>query len=215
MIEIRQGEERDIQDLVRVDREAFPLNWPDHLRFLEGHFEAWLEVFPAGLFVAITEGCISGYAMVEIIQHDINDPISTWGKATDNGFIRNTHNPSGNTVYGVSICVAKGTPVPYIGKKLMQSAMMTFMQNKSLEMGVVGSRVPGYHKVISRMTINEYINSRRNSGKLLDPLLAFYESCGFRIVKILPNYIEDPMSHNYGVLMYWPNPNIYPNQGRP
>lgn len=197
-LEIRHAEKKDIEELVRVDKEAFSNDW-----FLpREYYEAWLEVFPEGFFVASLGGQLVGYASVEIIQHDINNPIPTWYEATDNGFIRKTHNPSGNTVYGVSFGVARFAPQHYIGKKLIRAAINEFIETKECgECGVIGSRIPNYHKIANQMTVEEYVYAKRKNGFSIDPLVTFYQRCGFRIVKILPNYIEDLFSLNYGVLM--------------
>lgn len=200
-LEIRCARENDIAKLIRVDREAFLDDWPKELLLTEDYFKTWLEVFPEGFFVASLDDKPVGYAAVEIIEHNIENPIPSWYKATDNGFIRRTHNPSGNTVYGVSIAVSRRCSIIRVGKKLMESAIKKFIRNRNLRYGVVGSRVPGYYKAAKQMTIEEYVYAKRRNRQAIDPLVAFYQRCGFRIVKILPNYIEDPFSQNYGVLM--------------
>ena len=202
-LEIRNGREDDIEELIRVDKEAFSDDW-----FLsKDYFQVWLEVFPEGLFVACLDGKQIGYASVEIIEHDIKNPIPNWYEATDNGFIRKTHNPSGNTIYGVSIAVSRYVASLRIGKRLMNTAIVKFVRDRNLKHGVVGSRIPGYYKVCSEMTAEEYVNKHRRNGWAIDPLVAFYQRCSFRIVKVLPNYIEDPFSLNWGVLMVFDNPN--------
>ena len=198
-LEIRNVRIEDIDVLAQVDKEAFPPDWPKSLLLDERYFRAWFEVFPEGFFVASLGGQLVGYASVQIIKHDINNPIPTWYEATDNGFIRRTHDLSGNTVYGVSLCVSKLASQAYIGKRLMESAIGRFISDK--ECGVIGSRVPNFHKVADHMTIEEYVGAKRKNGLSIDPLVTFYQRCGFSIVRVLPNYIEDPFSLNYGVLM--------------
>jgi len=205
-IQIRNAEDRDIGQLVRVDREAFS-GLPEYLFFTKDHFRAWLEVFPEGFFVACLEERVIGYASVQIIRYDLDNPVATWCEATDSGFIRKTHNPCGNAVYGVSICVSGHASGARIGKKLMFAGIRRFSAMKHIQYGVVVSRVPGYYKVVDQIPIQKYVFGTRESGRPIDPLLNFYVGCGFRIARVMSDYIEDPPSRNYGVLMAFSNPN--------
>ena len=65
--------------------------------------------------------------------------------------------------------------------------------------------MPRYNKFMNKMTAEEYISGKRNN-RSLDPELAFYAKLGLKVIKALPNYIDDPDSCNYGVLMVWKNP---------
>jgi hypothetical protein len=69
----------------------------------------------------------------------------------------------------------------------------------------LGARIPGYHKH-SHIPVTDYVFEKSKSGKPIDPELYFYLKQGFEIVKIIPEYMEDPESLNYGVLIRWINP---------
>jgi hypothetical protein len=56
------------------------------------------------------------------------------------------------------------------------------------------------------MSVEDYVYGMRKSGKPLDPELYFYMKNGFEIVDIIPKYMEDPDSLDYGVLIRWENP---------
>ncbi len=56
------------------------------------------------------------------------------------------------------------------------------------------------------MTPQEYIAAKTSSGKCLDPEIWFYLKAGLQIVKVIPDYFEDPESCNNGVLLAWKNP---------
>jgi hypothetical protein len=44
-------------------------------------------------------------------------------------------------------------------------------------------------------------------GELKDPVLTFELDIGFRLVKILTNYLDDVRSLNYASFIEWLNPN--------
>lgn len=203
---IRNAEIADIPALIVIDHEAFSGDMPKNLLFTEDHFRSWIEAFQEGFLVAISDGVVVGYAAIQILNEDVDNPIPTWAEATNNGFIAKTHNPKGNTVYGISFCVSRSVGGLGVGKRLMLGIIEATKKYKDVHLGVIVSRVPGYHKVATQMTIEDYVFKTRSSGLAEDPLLAFYQRCGWRITKILPNYIEDKESHNYGVLMTYRRP---------
>ena len=56
------------------------------------------------------------------------------------------------------------------------------------------------------MEVEDYVFGKRKSGKPLDPELYFYLKNGFKIVEVIPGYMHDPESLDYGVLIRWDNP---------
>jgi len=82
--------------------------------------------------------------------------------------------------------------------------------SKSLKRILLGGRLPRYHRYAGKMSVEEYIAaSSPKTGKPLDPELYVYLKAGLKVVKVLPNYIPDPESLDYGILLEWRNP-FYP-----
>lgn len=54
----------------------------------------------------------------------------------------------------------------------------------------------------------QYVFLKAEDRKYLDPEIYFYaQKNDFTILQVMPNYMEDdPESENYGVVMYWRNP---------
>jgi len=48
-----------------------------------------------------------------------------------------------------------------------------------------------------------------NKKRLLDKELNFYNKAGLNIIKVIPGYMNDIDSLNYGVLLVWKNPFYY------
>lgn len=51
-----------------------------------------------------------------------------------------------------------------------------------------------------KLTAEQYLDLVMK-GKLKDPVITFLLRCGRTPVKVVPNYLEDEESHNYGTLM--------------
>ena len=104
-IKVRQANMKDINDILIVEEEA----WPDGLRASKEQFISRIKVFPEGTLVAeeVDEGNIVGVVVTEILNYDVKNPIPTWKEATDNGLIEKTHNPNGDTLYGVDLSVSR------------------------------------------------------------------------------------------------------------
>lgn len=195
---IRQARLEDIEKILIIEKEA----WPEKLRATREQFRSRIETFPEGTLVAIANGTIIGVVSTEIVDYDIKDPIATWAEATDNGFIKKTHNSEGDTLYGVDLTVSRFLEN---ASKLLMEEIGKLAIRHSLKQGILGARIPRYHKFRDKMTAEEYINGKRGN-RFMDPELSFYAKMGLKAVKALPNYIDDPESCSYGVLMVWKNP---------
>ena len=199
---IRPAKISDLDELVKVEKSA----WPEEQAFTREHFESHLEVmkdFPRGIQVAVVSQGIVGIGIAEIIQYDIDNPIPDWYTVTDEGNLRNSFNPQGNVLYGVSLSVIPGYSTMRIGKSIIEAAKVV-TRDFGLERFVLGSRIPRFHKFASRMTVEEYVFGRKGQ-RYIDPEIEFYHNCGLEVKKILPNYFEDAPSLNYGVLVVWEN----------
>lgn len=205
-VRVRRGASiTDLEGMIKVELEA----WPEEQAFTREHFESHLEVFPEGIFIAEVDGAVAGVGISEIIQYDAGHPVTTWYAVTDNGYLRRSHNPCGNVLYGVSLSASPRFSTARVGEKMLDLAK-SFVVERHLGRFVIGSRIPRYHKWSDRMSVEEYVFSKRGKKgeHFLDPEIEFYSRCGFRIVRVLPDYFEDPDSLNFGVLMTWDNPSI-------
>ena len=100
---IRQAVKTDIPALIKLEKEI----WGDKGTDVYGqeHFSAWLEVFPQGFLVAVNDGKVVAYISTQRINYipGQSDKID-FNTMTDNGLIRKTHIPDGNSLYIVSFC---------------------------------------------------------------------------------------------------------------
>lgn len=200
-IKLRQARIEDIPEILIVEDEA----WPEGLQATEEMFFSRIETFPEGVIVAENTDRIVGVVVGEIVQYDIDaSECPSWSEITDNGFISISHNPEGDTLYGVDLSVS---PLASGGaSKSLMLAVGKLVISLNLKQIVLGGRMPRYHKYADKMTPHEYLTARTNTGKYLDPEIWFYEKSGLQVVRVIPNYFEDPESCNNGVLLVWKNP---------
>ncbi|MBA7537283.1 hypothetical protein ES705_29550 [subsurface metagenome] len=199
-LRIRQARSRDIKEILRIEKGA----WPKELRATKEMFHSRLKTFPEGFLCAVVNGEIQGFVVTEILDYDIQCSSLSWQQATDHGYIRKTHNPNGDTLYGVSLSVSARAQRRVAVALLEATGKLVIKYG--LKQGVFGSRIPRYHRYAAKMPVEEYIKAKTRTGRLLDPELGIYQSVGLRPVRIIPGYIRDPESLDYGILAVWENP---------
>jgi hypothetical protein len=124
----------------------------------------------------------------------------TWSQITDGGTIRNSHHREGQYIFGVNLSVHPDHP----GVGFALQVRVWGLGVRDHKRGAyIGSRVPSYCRAHEHHSIEEWVFGE--NGKSHDALVRYYQSGGLRIVRILPEYFQDPESLNYGVLMYVSN----------
>ncbi|WKA59506.1 GNAT family N-acetyltransferase [Planococcus shenhongbingii] len=200
---VRNYLEKDFEGLMAVQRESFPPPFPEDLWWTENQLESHLENFPEGALCIEVNGEIAGSVTSLIVDFDPLHPHHTWEDITDNGSIGN-HQPDGNTLYIADICVKPSYRKLDLGKLLMQSMYEHVIQFK-LDRLLGGGRLPGYHRYANEWTPEQYVQ-QIISGQIKDPVITFLLRCGRTPVCLVPGYLEDAESRNFGLLMEWKNP---------
>jgi ribosomal protein S18 acetylase RimI-like enzyme len=200
---IRNYEEKDFSNLIRIQHESFPPPFPAELLWNEAQLMNHVTLFPDGALCMEVNGEMAGSMTGLLVNYKPNDPDHSWEDMTDSGSIRN-HNPNGNTLYVVDISVRPAFRKLGLGKWLMLS-MYDVVVQLGVERLLGGGRMPGYHKQAEFMSPDQYI-AAVVKGELKDPVITFLLRCGRTPVKVVANYLEDEESHNYGTLMEWKNP---------
>lgn len=200
---IRNYTKDDFEQLIRVQQEAFPPPFPEELWWNTEQLSNHITLFPEGALCVEIGGRIAGSITGLIVKLDDGDEDHSWADITDNGYIRN-HDPNGNTLYIVDICISPSYRKLGLGKWMMQSMYETVVHLR-LERLLGGGRMPGYHLHSDEMTIGQYVEKVLD-GDLKDPVVSFLLRCGRTPVKPVANYLDDEESLNYGMLMEWKNP---------
>ncbi|NWF95319.1 MAG: hypothetical protein HXY34_04180 [Candidatus Thorarchaeota archaeon] len=199
-VRVRQAVMSDVPEIVRVENET----WPPGEAATEEMFRSRIEVFPEGVHVAEYEGRLVGVVAFERVHYDTSNPVTTWKQATDNGMIRASHKPDGETIFGIDLSATPSAP-PKTGTRLL-AEVGRYAIHHNLKRGVLGGRIPKYSEYADKMTPEEYLEAKDSMGRPLDPEVRFYKRAGLKIGKIIPGYFDDPDSLSYGVLLIWENP---------
>ncbi len=215
-VKIRQARVDDIEAMLWGEEKA----WPENLRASREMYESRLGTFPQGTLVAEGEGKIEGVVVVEIVNFRSVSDVRSWNEATDYGYIRKSHNPKGNSFYGINLSVCPRAQSGVAVALLEAVGKLAIKHN--LKQIVLGARIPGFIRYLEKhcekngvsaisdekrdKIAEDYIQTTNRRRNPLDPQITFYQRAGMKIIKLLPNYFKDPESLNYGILVVWPNP---------
>ncbi|PYZ91609.1 GNAT family N-acetyltransferase [Salipaludibacillus keqinensis] len=201
-ITVRPYTSTDYNDLLHIQKEAFPPPFPAELWWSLEQIHAHVETFPEGAMLALWNGKVAGSATSLITTFDSSD--HSWEDIADQGYIRQTHEPNGDTLYGIDICVRPDFRGKGIAKALYE-ARKQLVIDLGLDRYIAGCRIPGYYRFADKLTVGQYVD-RVVSGELKDLVLSFMLGQGLTPVQIIPNYVDDNESLNYAVMVEWKNP---------
>ncbi|WP_096190455.1 GNAT family N-acetyltransferase [Evansella halocellulosilytica] len=192
----------DFHDLLTIQKEAFPPPFPEELWWSKEQIHSHVHTFRNGGLIAEIGGEAAGSATSVIIDYDGSD--HTWEQIADNGYIKNSHDPNGDTLYGIDVCVRPKFRSKRVAKALYD-ARKQFVITNSLKRFIAGCRIPNFHEFAGKMTVDEYVKSV-STGNIQDLVLSFILKQGLTVKQIMPNYLDDEESLHYGIIVEWRNP---------
>jgi hypothetical protein len=201
-----------VSEFIRINRAVWDgITHPEYV-WTEEMLRSQFRTCPEHLYCAFEDGRMVGTASGFLCHSDDLKRYKTWLEKTDNGRFTH-HRPDGKIAFGADLSVERGAS-PEVSMRLMLALLVCGVLGNGIKSLYLGSRIPGYHKH-RHMSVEDYVFGKRKSGKPLDPELYFYMKDGFKLVEIIPGYMHDPKSLNYGVLVRWDNPlyrvtNIFP-----
>lgn len=199
---IRNYGRGDFASLIALQARCFPPPFPSELWWNEEQLTEHVVRFPGGALCAEAEGKIVG-SMTALRVTVPRDGPHDWASMTDDGYIRN-HEPDGDTIYVVDLCVDPQYRKLGLGKWLMQSMYETVVHLGCRRL-LGGGRMPGYKAYSDKLGPEEYVR-KVGEGELNDPVITFMLRCGRLPIGVAAEYLEDEQSLNYAALMEWRNP---------
>lgn len=192
---LRSATQEDVAEIVNLDN----LVW-GNMGATREMIASRIRTFSRGQIVGVSEdGRIVGYVSIQYVQN-LEQTAATWNTITDNGTISHSHSDDGQYIFGVNLKVHPdhgGLGFP------LQARVWHLCVREWKIGGYIGSRVPSYHRVQKRYPIENWVLGEK--GKSHDAEVRYHQKAGFRILRIVPEYFQDPESLDYGVLMYAPN----------
>jgi GNAT superfamily N-acetyltransferase len=189
--------------LAALQYDCFP-HIPPSQYFDQRHFESHYDIFAEGSFVALEGSQVIGFASGFFCDFDLNRPVHKLMESTGQGFYT-THNPKGKFYYAVDLGVHPDYRKTGIGSQFYKHRKE--LVEKYNKQGIVAGAVPvsfkNYRKALSP---SEYLK-KVASQEIYDATLSFQLKNGFRILSLLPGYVENEFE-NSAALIYWENPNF-------
>jgi predicted amidohydrolase/ribosomal protein S18 acetylase RimI-like enzyme len=190
----------DYPDLQKVMNEVYPGMggaWP--LK----KFRAQLTVFPEGQICIEDHGVVVAAAFSVVVDYDKFGDQHTYDEITGDAYLT-THDPGGDILYGVEVCVSPAYHGMRLGRRLYE-ARKELCQSLNLKAIVAGGRIPNFQKHAAELSPQDYIEAVKRK-EIYDPILTFQLSNGFEVKRVLKDYLpEDKESHGYATLLEWSN----------
>jgi GNAT superfamily N-acetyltransferase len=194
----------DIPKIVAIQRESYPEVAAGQLYiplFLENH----ISLFREGQFCVELDGdivasatCLMVSLEPEYAEHTWHDIILEYG---------NPHSKpaaGGDSLYIDDLVTHPDFRRLGIGT-LLFNARKQVASKYNLRRIIGGGRIPNYDEYANKISAQAYVEKVK-SGQIYDPVLTFQIRNGFKVIKVLSNYLYDPSSLNYATFIEWINP---------
>lgn len=167
------------------------------------HIASQLAHFPEGQICIENKGRVVAVALSLIVKYADWGDKHTYADITDNGFI-GTHDPEGDTLYGVDLFVDPDFRDLRLGRRLYD-ARKEMCENLNLRAIVAGGRIPGYKNYAGKLTPRQYIELVKTK-ELHDPVLSFQLANDFHVRRVITDYEPlDRETRGYATLLEWIN----------
>jgi len=166
--------------------------------------------FRDGQFVATLDDQVVGYCSTFRISERLALAPHTWTEITGGGYAVR-HDPHGDWLYGLEVCVDPDQRRMRIGQRLYD-ARKSLCQRLGLSGIVFGGRIPGAQRRLKQFGSVEAYAQAVADGLVRDPTLSFQLRQGFQFLGVLPAYLpHDHDSLGYAAHLAWHNPKFGPN----
>jgi predicted amidohydrolase/ribosomal protein S18 acetylase RimI-like enzyme len=200
---LRKTNPKDFESIIEIVKKTYP----DMSAYSKRALAAHLTHFPEGQFVVEYDDKVVGFCITFIISEELAMQPHTWSEITGSSFA-SRHDPLGDILYGMEICVDPAFRGAKIGQRLYNERKK-LCKDLGLKGIIFGARIPGFKEVQKTYSTPEKYLEAIKSKKVKDPTISFQIRNGFEPLQILENYLNsDHESLGYAVLMRWNNPLI-------
>ncbi len=200
-LNVRNATLKDIPGILQLDKRTYK----DMEAYSPGMLRGQITNYPDGQFVVEYDGDIVGYAASFRIGEAQALSAHNWSEITGNGYGAR-HEPDGDWLYGLEICVDPSRRRLRIGQRLYD-ARRQLCEAENIKGIVFGGRLPGWSR---RRKLYpdplDYVEAVRDR-RITDATVNFFLRAGFEPIGTLKNYLpEDKASGGWAVHMVWRNP---------
>ena len=200
-LSVRNATFEDIPGILALDARVYK----EMEGYSSGMIRGQITNYPDGQFVVEYDGEIVGYAASFRIDEATAMAPHSWSEITGGGYAAR-HDPMGDWLYGMDVCVDPNRRRLRIGQRLYD-ARRNLCESEGLKGIVFGGRMPNWAR--RRKTYSDpmlYVEAVRDK-KAIDPTVNFHLKSGFEPADVLKNYLpEDKASAGYAIRMIWRNP---------
>jgi ribosomal protein S18 acetylase RimI-like enzyme len=196
---IRNATPDDVIQMEYVQSQCYPTLHPSEI-LDRNHFANHIKVFPQGQLVIEEDGKI--IASASTFRCNFPEYDSTFLEETDNLWITNVQIPNGDWMYGIDMGVLPEYRGLGLSKELYK-ARHEVCKILGLKGQIIAGMTIGYGKLKDKITIEEYCYALE-INKYTDPTITPQRKAGFRWIRPLYNYINDPEAGYASILMYYP-----------
>ncbi len=198
---IRNAVPDDVEAIIGLVQRVYPNDLPYNAGMVRGQ----IGTFPEGQFVVVYEGEVVGYAAGFVIDEKTAMGQHRWEEISGGGY-GSRHDPNGDWLYGMEVCVDPSRRRLRIGQRLYD-ARQRLAEAWELKGIVFGGRMPGWarrrRKYPDPLDYVEAVKER----EIDDPVIGFHLRAGFEPIGVLRGYLPgDKESGGHATHMVWRNP---------
>jgi len=156
------------------------------------------EVFPEGQFVLVAEDKLIGSTTTMRTTFNFEEPHHRFRDTFGGGWLTH-HQPNGDWLYGLDMSIhpdwrGRG------GARLLYRARHRLVRQLGLR-GQLTVGMPGGYGALRDQLSGEDYYQQWLAGLRTDPTLTPQQKIGFRPLALIPDYLDDPVCGNFGVLL--------------
>lgn len=194
---LRLSDYSDVQEIMELVYPSMDGAWTRE------QFASQIARFPEGQICIEDKGKVVAATISLLVDYGRYGDRHTYWQIIGDGYLT-THDPNGDTLYGVDIFVHPDYRDMRLGRRLYD-ARKELCEKLNLRAIIVGGRIPGYGRYASDMTPQQYVEMVK-AKELVDPILTFQLANDFHVRRIITGYLpDDAESKAYAVLLEWLN----------
>jgi 4-aminobutyrate aminotransferase / (S)-3-amino-2-methylpropionate transaminase / 5-aminovalerate transaminase len=194
---VMQTRAEHADQLDELQRICFP-TLDDAERFKARHYRKHIELFEDGQFVVVDNDRVVGSTSTIRLHFDFHHVDHTFAEIIRGGWLT-SHETDGDWLYGADVGIN-----PAYRRRGLATALYAARQETVWRLGLKGQVTAGmirdYGAVKDRMTAQVYYEAVV-AGRVKDSTLSMQLGVGFKPRALLANYLNDPASDNYSVLL--------------